>query len=312
MEYKITNADELTHWGIKGMRWGIRRYQNKDGSLTSAGKKRLQKEAEALKKEEQVLKNRKATKAKIDRLAAKRKTLEDQKKELDDATSKKTKKGKTDDATPAKKSIKDMTDEELASSIRRAQLEQQYSALIAKPEPVAKGNSFVKDFWDKAAVPAIQEAGKGLLKDSITKMGKKYLGLNTENADDYVTKLGKEVKKMTLEKQYKKLKEEAAEGAQKTAESKETAQLKKDVEELKTTVSDSKRPPAPTSAAGESYATDSAAANQPVKVAVHKKTTTSAGEDYVKNSGLESSDWQEFKKKYPWGVESYATDRVDD
>ena len=31
---------ELIHWGIKGMRWGIRRYQKKDGSLTAAGKKR--------------------------------------------------------------------------------------------------------------------------------------------------------------------------------------------------------------------------------------------------------------------------------
>ena len=32
--------EELYHHGIKGMRWGIRRYQNKDGSLTPAGKKR--------------------------------------------------------------------------------------------------------------------------------------------------------------------------------------------------------------------------------------------------------------------------------
>lgn len=30
----------ICHFGIKGMKWGIRRYQNKDGSLTSAGKKR--------------------------------------------------------------------------------------------------------------------------------------------------------------------------------------------------------------------------------------------------------------------------------
>ena len=32
--------DELYHHGIKGQRWGIRRYQNEDGSLTNSGKKR--------------------------------------------------------------------------------------------------------------------------------------------------------------------------------------------------------------------------------------------------------------------------------
>ena len=32
--------NELKHWGVKGMKWGQRRYQNKDGSLTPAGRKR--------------------------------------------------------------------------------------------------------------------------------------------------------------------------------------------------------------------------------------------------------------------------------
>lgn len=36
----MESTQELRHWGIKGQRWGIRRYQNPDGTLTEAGKKR--------------------------------------------------------------------------------------------------------------------------------------------------------------------------------------------------------------------------------------------------------------------------------
>jgi len=37
-------SDEIQHHGIKGQKWGVRRFQNKDGSLTAAGKKRYQDE----------------------------------------------------------------------------------------------------------------------------------------------------------------------------------------------------------------------------------------------------------------------------
>lgn len=36
----LPSSDELYHFGVKGQRWGVRRYQNKDGTRTSAGKKR--------------------------------------------------------------------------------------------------------------------------------------------------------------------------------------------------------------------------------------------------------------------------------
>lgn len=170
MEYYVYQGSdgELYHWGVKGMRWGVRRYQNKDGSLTAAGKKR---------------------RAKLEG-------------ELEKLGGKKT--SKNNEEPTKKKTVSEMSNKELQEHTTRMQLEKNYYDVqrqlsIANPPKVSAGKKFVNSMLNDVITPAAKNAGRTYLE----KFMKDKLGLNQE---DSIAKLEKQVKKLKLTKEIEDLK----------------------------------------------------------------------------------------------------------
>lgn len=204
-EYILTEDGELYHSGIKGMRWGIRRYQNKDGSLTAAGRKRYNAENEKLKEKEKAIKSQERTKAKIDKLNAKKAELDAREAAL--KGNKRTKDDVDLDDTPAKKqkTPSEMSDKELQDKVNRLRNEDAYKDLSKKlghdipkteldekiaemekqkrylelqrdiknltPEKVSLGKKIANTIMNDVVGPAATQAGKEILQKFFKEVG---------------------------------------------------------------------------------------------------------------------------------------------
>lgn len=140
MEYCIVNG-ELYHHGIQGQKWGRRRYQNPDGTLTPAGRKRYGTPDGA--------------KNGSDRSNAK--DVLNSTKKVADESAKATNKLKEINAREMRKQstnkdrmdLSDMTDQEMREQINRAMLERQYNDMFG-PHYVSRGRERVDRFLEVA------------------------------------------------------------------------------------------------------------------------------------------------------------------
>lgn len=134
----------LQHFGILGMKWGIRRYENKDGSLTAAGKRRYS-------NEQYINNNRKKENKKDDEYVrdANRWAREDDErvKRIADASSDMIRKSQEIERVFAPKrermDLSNMTDKEMRDRINRELLERQYNDIFNPPR-VSKGRNAVR------------------------------------------------------------------------------------------------------------------------------------------------------------------------
>ena len=137
---------ELYHFGIRGMHWGIRRYQNPDGTLTEAGKKRYERELKS--NHQRSKKNRVDDESLKDPnkwykddltntkgIVDSSKTMTNELRNLERATRSRKEKPRLD--------LSEMTDEELRKKINRELLEQQYNNIFNK-EDVSRGRENVQ------------------------------------------------------------------------------------------------------------------------------------------------------------------------
>lgn len=140
--------DILAHYGVKGQKWGIRRYQNKDGSLTSKGQARYdrdKRENAAKKKENRIDLSEPDPKRWV------REDLERSKKTVDATDNlvkemRKLEQNTTTKPVSKRMDLSQMSDKEMRERINRELLERQYNQLFAETPSaqVSKGREALR------------------------------------------------------------------------------------------------------------------------------------------------------------------------
>ena len=173
---------ELYHHGVKGQRWGIRRYQNKDGSLTTYGKKRYAKELAKLEAEKKRIRQQEQTAKKIKKLDDMRKDLDERKKALNPDDAPESAKRQKAPSVPKKRKLSELSNEEIQAKIDRMNLENKYKELaqaqidaVSKKE-VSKGRKFTEEVLEKAGKNIATQAAAWAMGTGVNKLIEATIG----------------------------------------------------------------------------------------------------------------------------------------